>query len=336
MKRDEIVVALVVGGASSEREVSKLSGKGVLDALKSNGYKYKIIDPAYGINQPEKEEEFFGDTDFIHPSKEKYIEAVNSQLFDGIDIVFNALHGTWGEDGTIQALFELRGLQYTGSDVLASSISMNKTFTKVMFNHYGVNTPEWLLVDNTSKLEEGISRRVQEAVGFPCVIKPNNQGSAIGLTICHNESEVLPAFELAVKYSNETLIESYIEGYELTVGVIDKTPLPPLHIKPKHEFYDYTCKYTPGMSEYEVPANFPQTVLDKLMEQALYAYNSISCKGYGRIDFRLSKDHVPYCLEVNTLPGLTSTSLLPKAAGAAGIPFDELVDRIVLNSLDAD
>lgn len=336
MGKSKLNIALVIGGASSEREVSKLSGKGVRDALRKNGYNYKIIDPAYGIDQPTDEEHYFAEKNHVLPLKENYIIAVNSKLFEGIDCVFNGLHGTWGEDGTIQSLFELKGLKYTGSGVLASSISMNKTFTKVMFRHYGVNTPDWLLVDSKKLKDTYTVQEISDTIKFPCVIKPNNQGSAIGLTICHSEAEILPAIGLALKYSDEALVEKYIDGFELTVGVIDQQVLPPLEIKPKHEFYDYACKYTAGMSEYEVPAKFPKEVLNELQNQALHAYNSINCTSYGRIDFRLSKNHDPFCLEVNTLPGLTSTSLLPKAAKAEGISFEELIDKIVVKSLETN
>jgi D-alanine-D-alanine ligase len=334
MKRKEITVGLVVGGASSEREVSKLSGKSVLDAVKQLGYNYKIIDPAYGILQPSNEEDFFNAKDLNEPLKSNYIAAINSKLFNKIDTVFNALHGTYGEDGIIQSLFELRGLRYTGSGVLPSSISMNKTFTKVMFKHYGVNTPEWLLVNSEIDFDESIIDEISALIKIPCVVKPNNQGSAIGLTICRSEEEIMPALQYAGEYSDQILIEKYIDGFELTVGILEQNVFPPLEIKPKHEFYDYECKYTKGMSEYEVPANFPYDVLEELKVQALYAYNSIGCKCYGRVDFRLSKNYQPYCLEVNTLPGLTSTSLLPKTAQAGGISFEDLIDRIILHSLN--
>lgn len=333
MDKHQIKVAIILGGASSEREVSISSGKGVVEAVKKLGYKYVIIDPAYGLNQPNSEEIFFSQENFSPVNQKNYIDIINSEIFDDVDTAFIALHGTWGEDGTIQALLEMRGIKYTGSGVLPCSISMNKTFTKVMFKHYGVNTPNWLLIDTDNiNLSETIEK-IYSGLKFPCVVKPNNQGSAIGLSICNSSDQFTDAIKLAGKYSKEVLVEEYIDGYELTVGILDGHAFPPLEIKPKHDFYDYTCKYTHGMSEYIVPANFPEDVLNNLKHQTMIAYNSISCQSYARIDFRLNKELVPYCLEVNTLPGLTSTSLLPKTARAEGITYEELVDKIILNSL---
>ncbi len=334
INRNEISVALLVGGASSEREVSQMSCKGVLEALKSLGYKYKLIDPALGLRQPSHEAEFFSDVNQRKANSNNYIDAVNCELMEGVDVVFNGLHGTWGEDGTIQSLLEMKGILYTGSGILASSISMNKTFTKVMFQHYGVATPKWFLIKEDVDDSLDTKKKIFEELSFPCVIKPNNQGSAVGLSICHNESEVDEAILNAQKYSREVLVEEYIDGHELTVGVLNDRAFPPLEIKPKHEFYDYTCKYTKGMSEYEVPANFSDRVLNDLKEQALFAFRSIDGESYGRVDFRLSSDYKTYCLEVNTLPGLTSTSLLPKAAKASGMSFEALIDSIVTNTLE--
>lgn len=328
----ELKVALLVGGASAEREVSKLSGKGVRDALRSLGYDYKVIDPAYGNNQPDSEEIFFGEKNFVKPSAKKYIECIDSNLFDEIDTVFNGLHGRYGEDGMIQSLFELRGLTYTGSGVLASSISMNKSFTKAMFKHYGVNTPRWIIVRENYILKE-VNELIKDTFGYPCAVKPIDEGSALGLSICNQFEDLDISIKTAMKYSEEIIIEEYIEGFEITVGILNNKSLPVLEIKPKHSYYDYTCKYTSGMSEYEVPAKFPQPVIEHISNEALLAYNSVGCTSYGRIDFRLSNQHEPYCLEVNTLPGLTSTSLLPKAAKAEGISFTELIDTIIKNSL---
>lgn len=331
----DITIAILLGGASSEREVSKLSAAGVLGAVKELGYKYKLIDPSYGTIQPESDDEFFISQNFTEPNSRNYLNAVSSHLFDGIDVVFNALHGTWGEDGTIQSLLEFRGIKYTGSGVLPCSISMNKIFTKVMFQHYDVITPLWKLVRKTEKVDANLLDELEDIVGLPCAVKPNNQGSAIGLSICKKRSEIESAVCEAAKYSDEILVEEYIAGYELTVGILNGHAFPPLEIKPKHDFYDYTCKYTHGMSDYEVPARFPAEVLDELKKKAILAYQSINCSSYGRIDFRLNNEFVPYCLEVNTLPGLTSTSLLPKTAKADGLSFVDLIEHIIKNSLNS-
>jgi len=333
MINSEITVALMLGGASPERAVSKHSAEGVLQALRNLDYNVVLIDPAYGTNQPKSEKEYFDECDTSPISHSNYLEAVNSHLLDNVDVVFNALHGSWGEDGTIQSLLEFKNIPYTGSGILASAASMDKHITKSIIKHGGVSTANWLILERNNYNFIRLMKELETKFTFPIVIKPNDQGSAIGLSICKNVEEVEDGIELAFQFSKKILIEQYIEGYEVTVGIIGEQVLPVLEIKPKHFYYDYDCKYTDGMSEYEVPAKFPQEVCDLLQSQSILAYNSVGCKNYGRIDFRLDKDHNPFCLEINTLPGLTSTSLLPKAAKAIGISFEELIDRIIQKSL---
>jgi D-alanine-D-alanine ligase len=326
-------VGLLLGGASPEREVSKLSAKSVHDALLSNNLEVVLLDPALGIDQPENPDEYFSSNNNKNFTKDNYIKSLQTGLLDDVDIVFNALHGKWGEDGTIQSLFELAGIKYTGSGVLASSISMNKAFSKVMFKHNDVSTPEWFVVDKENTDLSDIDEFITNTFGYPCVIKPNDQGSAIGLSICQGVSGLEEAIKTASSYCCSIIVEDYIAGHEITVGILGRHCYPVLEIKPKHDFYDYTCKYTHGMSEYEVPANFPEKVLKSIQDQAMKAFTAVGCKVYGRIDFRLSENLEPYCLEVNTLPGLTSTSLLPKTAKADGISFEELIHQIIIKSL---
>ena len=334
MENKNISVGLIVGGASPEREVSKLSGAGVFNALNKLNYKVKIIDPALGLNQHSNNEDYFIEKDTLSISFENYLKTINSSLFDGIDTVFIALHGSWGEDGTMQSLLEFRGIHYTGSGILASAVSMDKAITKSILKHNGVSTPNWLTIEkkNFSLIE--LLNQVEEQFKFPIVIKPNDQGSAIGLSICKEVSEFEKACMSAFQYSDKILIEEYIDGHEVTVGILNDECFPVLEIKPKHDYYDYECKYTKGMSEYEVPAKLDEDVTKKIQEEALKAYKSINCKNYGRIDFRLNNKLESFCLEINTLPGLTSTSLLPKAAKAVGISFEELIDRIIKNSFE--
>jgi len=330
--KKKIKVALLVGGASGEREVSKHSSLSILNSLKNLEYEYKIIDPAYGLKQPQNENDYFT-KDIAEVSPKNYLYAVNSNHLDGVDVVFIGLHGTYGEDGTIQAILDLKGIPYTGSKALASSISMNKTFSKIMFQHFDVQTPRWILVSKSDLNIDLLNEKIKKFFGYPCVIKPNDQGSAIGLSICRGEVELEKSLETSFAVSPNLLIEEYIDGHEITVGILDNHALPVLEIKPKHSFYDYECKYTHGMSEYEVPANLPEAVSTHLQHQALLAYNSVGCQSYARIDFRLNSKYKSYCLEVNTLPGMTDTSLLPKAAKAVGIDFDQLVDKIIKNAL---
>ncbi len=329
MSNKDINIVIVVGGASAEREVSKDTGKNIYNALLLLGYNVKIIDPAYGLNQPENIDAFFADEPYSEIKARNYIECINSNLFNNIDAVFNALHGSWGEDGIIQSLFELRGLRYTGTKVLGSSVAMDKMFSKISFEHFKVKTPKWFIIEKDENDINLIIEKINSEFGFPCVIKSNNQGSTVGLTICRSKEEVEKAIRLSRKHSDRTLVEEYIKGYDLTVGVLDNKCFAPLEMKPKSGFYDYESKYKPGLTEYEVPANFPKEVLTELKDQAYKAFIAVGASDYSRVDFRLSEDQIPYCLEVNTLPGMTNTSLLPKAAQVDGISYEQLVDRIV-------
>jgi D-alanine-D-alanine ligase len=322
-------IALLVGGSSPEREVSKESSKSIAQAIKSLGHDLVLIDPSYGINQPQEENLFFEKENYAEVKTENYVAALNSHLLDNVDLVFIGLHGKNGEDGTVQSLLELRGIKYTGSKVLSSALAMDKMMTKIMFQHFYVATPKWFIVTPKEKNYDLIINKIKKFFGFPCVIKPNDQGSTVGLTICRGESEVEKAINFALKFSDKVLIEKYIQGREVTVGILGQQTLPVLEIVPKHGLYDYEAKYTDGMSEYIVPADLPDEVAHHLQHQALLAYNSVNCSNYARVDFRLTNDNKNYCLEVNTLPGMTSHSLIPKMAKAVGISFNELIEIII-------
>jgi D-alanine-D-alanine ligase len=326
-------VALLVGGTSPEREVSKMSGKGVLEALKSLQYPTIVIDPAYGLNQPKEEEKFFLEKDFSEVSNRNCIDAINSNLLNNVDIVFSALHGKWAEDGTIQSLLELRGLKYTGSKVLASALAMDKEMSKLIFRQEGVETPDWFTLNSMNIEPKKIINYIKNQIGFPCIIKPNDQGSTVGLKLVKEESEVEEAVKVALQFSSKALVEKYIPGRELTVAILINEPLPVLEIVPKSGLYDYKSKYTSGMSEYIVPAKISEEIEKKAQQQALKAFHSLGCEGYARVDFRLSNNNELYCLEVNTLPGMTPLSLVPKAAKAVGISFEELIKRIIQQAL---
>jgi D-alanine-D-alanine ligase len=333
MINKNLKVALLVGGTSPEREVSKMSGKGILQALKSLGYPTIIVDPAYGLNQPNQEECFFTKQDFSEISNRNCIDALNSDLLDDVDMVFSAMHGKWAEDGTIQSLLELRGLKYTGSKVTASALAMDKDISKTIFKQVGVNTAEWFTWTTKSPDQNLIAEQIKQEIGFPCIIKPNDQGSTVGLKFVKNESELKEGVIIAQKYSSKVLIERYIAGREITVGILGLKTLPVLEIVPKGGLYDYNSKYTIGMSEYIVPAKIPEEVANEAQRQAVIAFQSLGCEGYGRVDFRLDNQNRIYCLEVNTLPGMTALSLVPKAAIAIGISFEELIDKIIQQAL---
>lgn len=332
-ENNKLNIALLLGGTSPEKEVSKASSKSIFTALNNLGHNVILLNPAYGINQPVDINDFFAEKEFAPISTENYVKTVNSKYLDDVDLVFLGLHGKWGEDGTIQSLLELRGKKYTGSKVLASSLSMDKKMSKILFQHYGIKTPKWISVPKNNFEPDQILEMIKKNFGYPCVIKPNDQGSTVGLTICKDPSEVIKAVNLALEFSDKALIEEYIDGHEITVGVIEDTALPPLEIKPKHGLYDYECKYTSGMSEYIVPADIPKDIFEKLQLQALLAFKSLGCEGCGRVDFRVSSKWDIHCLEVNTLPGMTSTSLVPKMAKAVGISFEQLIERIIKLSL---
>ena len=333
MSNSKITVALLLGGTSPEKEVSKSSAKSIMKALYDLGYKVKLINPAYGLNQPKDEKLFFDDKEYTEITNRNYIEVINSTLFDDIGVAFIGLHGRWGEDGTIQSLLQMRGIKYTGSKILASALAMDKCMSKIMFTHFDVSTPRWFVVGEGEKDFKLVKNKIKKFFGYPCIVKPNDQGSTIGLTICRGDVEVDDAVKKALEFSSKVLVEEFIAGRELTVGILEQQVLPVLEIKPKGGLYDYESKYTSGKSEYIVPAEVPPKVTEHLQHQALLAFNSVGCESYARVDFRLTKDYKSYCLEVNTLPGMTSTSLVPKMAKAAGIGFDELIDRIIKNAL---
>jgi D-alanine-D-alanine ligase len=329
----KINIAVFLGGTSPEREVSKSSGKAIYKALNSIGYNCTLIDPAYGTNQPETDGEFFSAKDFGEITNENLIKTVNSELLDNIDLVFLALHGRWGEDGMIQSLLDLKGIKYTGSGVLSSTIAMDKDFSKTIFQKNYVNTPSWVTIDKKFNRDE-IIRIINSELPYPVVIKPNDQGSTVGLSIAKKDEEVFKAIETAFRYSDLIVVEEYIPGREMTVAILEDKPLPVLEIIPKSGFYDYESKYTSGMSEYIVPADVTKDVFDKMQQQAITAFRSLRCNVYGRVDFRINEENIPFCLEVNTLPGMTETSLVPKMAKAVGISFEDLIERIIRNSLD--
>ena len=333
MNDDKPKIALLLGGSSSERAISKSSSYSIYNALIALGYETVLIDPAYGKNQPKETEVFFSEKDYSEVSTRNYLEAINSSLFDDIDIAFLGLHGKWGEDGIIQSMLEVRKVKYTGSKVLSSAVAMDKAMSKIIFSQFNISTPKWFMVEKKNSNIEKVKKYIDEKIGYPCIIKPNDEGSTVGLTVCNSPSDIDMGLKSSFEYSQRTMIEEFIEGRELTVAILDKAALPVLEIKPKSGLYDYQSKYTKGMSEYFVPADIPEDVVKSLQKDSLKAFNAIGCSVYGRIDFRLNKNNQFFCLEINTLPGMTSTSLVPKMAKAAGITFEELIDRIIKLSL---
>ncbi|BDQ04184.1 D-alanine--D-alanine ligase [Ignavibacterium sp.] len=326
-------IILLVGGTSTERYISKLSSKSIYNALKTLGHEVILLDPAYGDNQPTEPGKFFDENDFTETSNSNYIKCFNRKEFDSADLVFIGLHGKWGEDGTVQAILDLKGVKYTGSKTLSSAVTMDKILSKILFDKFNIPTPKWFSFNNSEMSSENVAEKIEKELDYPAIIKPNDQGSTVGLSVCRNKNDVKQALSLARDYSEKILVEEFIPGRELTVGVLGEEALPVLEIKPKHEIYDYECKYTSGMSEYIVPAEIPENISKQLQETSLLAFKYLECEGYARIDFRLSPENKYYLLEINTLPGMTSLSLVPKMAKAVGISFEQLIDRIIQLSL---
>lgn len=331
-------VLLLAGGDSPEREVSLASGRAVAEAIGRLGHSLLAIDPATGKSLLGANGKFLADGVHELPPDSKSLAVIRQKGtictvekfdFSSVDVVFNILHGGRGEDGTIQALLDLSEKPYTGSGVLASALAMNKHASKKLFKAEGIPTPDWELFvlkePRLSSEEKGKLKRF----GYPFVIKPNDAGSTVGLTVVHTPQELDGAVESAFEYSDHVMAEEFIAGRELTVGVLGKTPLPVVEIIPKHEIYDYTCKYTSGMTEYICPAQLSEKQTLKVQELGLKAFLTLGCEGFARTDFRMGKDGVFYCLEVNTLPGMTNLSLVPKAAGASGLSFENLVQKII-------
>jgi D-alanine-D-alanine ligase len=243
----------------------------------------------------------------------------------GAEVLFLALHGGRGEDGTLQALLDIVGVPYTGSGALGSGMAMDKDISKRLFRIADIPTADWLMTPATA---EEAGRRL----GWPLVVKPSKQGSTVGLTVVKDPLDYDAAVELATRYDDEVMLEAFVPGRELTVGILEDRALAVGEIIPQHEVFDYECKYTPGMSEEIFPADLPLATTEECQRLGLAAHRVLKLGGYSRADFRLTPDGELLCLEVNTLPGMTATSLLPQSAAAVGIPFPELCERICLAS----
>jgi D-alanine-D-alanine ligase len=328
-----------MGGESQEREVSKVTGAAVAKALSDRGHDVTLLDthqgvlpltageqaPAIGSRPPEIE-----GTAALATKGPAGVSNLAGSLTD-IEAVFIALHGGWGEDGTVQAFFDLAGIPYTGSGVLGSALAMNKDRAKRVFRASGISTPDWAFVE----VEEGVLPHrddledVIETLGSDLIVKPNAEGSTVGLSRAQSLDELEAGIELAARYGREIIVEKFIPGRELTVAVLGDEPLPVVEIIPEGGIYTYEAKYTKGRSRYVVPADIPEDLAGDLQETALVAFEVLACEGFARVDFRLPPSGDYECLEVNTIPGMTPLSLVPMAAKAAGIDFEELVNYIV-------
>ena len=327
-------ITVLLGGASAERDVSLASGFRVIDALRSSGHVVSAVDPVTGVLDASAEQALRVPVRRAPPSLEELSRLAGARhrelppelmTLDAIrktDLVFIGLHGGQGENGTLQAMLNLVGVPYTGSGHLASALAMDKDLSKTLFRSAGVTTADWIMAPASDD-------KVEHSLGFPVVVKPSKQGSTVGLSVVHERRALQPAISDALRYDDEVMIERFVPGRELTVGVLGDEALPVGEIFPKHDIYDYECKYTEGMAQEVFPARLTAGETALLQDQALRAFAALKLQGVARIDFRLAPGGRSFCLEANTLPGLTGTSLIPQAAAAHGLGFAELCERIV-------
>ena len=296
-------IGILMGGFSSEREVSLKSGQAVEKALSGLGYQVINID--------------FNDV----PELTRKLRAVN------VECIFNALHGRFGEDGGVQEILDKLEIPYTGSGAVASRMAMDKIASRKIFETNHIPVPEYIVLNKKTSKEHGLN------LEFPLVVKPAHEGSSIGLSIIEDPAALFIAFKSAFAFDQEIIVEKYIKGREITVGIIDENPLPVIEIVTKNKFYDFQSKYTPGMTDYIVPADLPDELACFAQDTALKAHKILGCRCFSRVDIMLDLNQCPVVLEVNTIPGFTRTSLLPKAAAASGIDFPCLCRMMIALAL---
>jgi D-alanine-D-alanine ligase len=325
-------VTVLAGGATPERTVAFAGAAEIVAALRGRGHTVHVVDTTQGLLSAAEETRVLGGaTVGTRPADVGDLAArERNMLSKGLgelpavrdaDVLFLSVHGGSGEGGTLQAVLDVIGVPYTGSGPLASALAMDKDLAKRLFRASGVPVPAWFMTPVGPE-------DVTTALGWPVIVKPSRGGSTVGLSLVKNARGLDEAVALAARYDDEVMAEQFIPGREMTVGVLGDVPLPVGEIIPKHEIFDYECKYTPGMSQEIFPAALDPSVARQLQELALTAHRALKLGGYSRIDFRLSPDGDIFCLEANTLPGMTRMSLLPQAARAAGMNFPELCERI--------
>jgi len=329
-------ITVLTGGSTPERDVAFAGAAQVVAALLGQGFEVSVVDTVFGELSSEQEREYLIPTVGKAPPTDEVLaqlakRELGAALADleairGADLVFPVLHGRQGEGGEVQAILEGAGVPYAGSDRVGSEQAMDKDLAKHLFRKAAVPTAAWLVWPAD---EDEIER-----LGLPLIIKPSKVGSTVGLTMVHAIAEVGPAITLAQRYDDQVVLEEYLPGREFTVGVLGNTALAVGEIIPVHELFDYECKYTPGMTQDIFPADIPGHLERAMRDLALRAHEALGLRDFSRVDFRLGSDDQPYCLEVNTIPGLTAMSLLPQSAAAVGISFDELCGRICQLALD--
>jgi len=329
-----VKICVLTGGSSSEREVAFASATQVVAALRSRGHQVTVADTATGVLDAAAESRLLVGAVRVTPPDATAIEDLLAReqavLLGGLlidpairdaDVVFLALHGGRGEDGTVQNLLEIAGVCYTGAGPVASGVALDKDLSKRLFLEAEVLTAAWLMAPATVAA-------IDRELDWPVVVKPSRQGSTVGLSVVRDAAGLAAAVEAASRHDDEVMIEAFVPGRELTVGVLGDRALAVGEIIPRHELFDYECKYTPGMCQEIFPAQIPAMVAEEARRLALLAHRALKLRGYSRVDFRLTEDLELFCLEVNTLPGMTATSLMPQSAEAVGIDFPTLCERI--------
>jgi D-alanine-D-alanine ligase len=324
-------VTVLTGGATAERAVAFAGAGQIVAALRARGHDVTVVDTVSGLIARSDEDRLLAGAVGREPPPVAELDERERAFLSrglteltavkGADVLFLCLHAGRGEGGTLQAILDVIGVPYTGSSALASALAMDKDLSKRLFRAAGVPVPGWFMSPVAAE-------DVTTALGWPVIVKPSRMGSSVGMTLVRNAKGLDAAVELAARYDPAVMVEQFIAGRELTVGILGDVPLPVGEIVPQHELFDYECKYTPGMSEETFPAKLDPQPARQLQELALAAHRALKLGGYSRVDFRLSAEGDIFCLEANTLPGMTRTSLLPQAARAAGIEFPELCERI--------
>lgn len=323
-------IGVLFGGTSEERDVSIASGAEVVRALREAGHDVVAVDTANGVLDAAAEAELLKTGVAPEPPDRGRLDVLRTgdptsitqaPELAGADVLFLALHGGAGEGGALQALLDLVGLPYTGSGMLGSALAMDKDIAKRLMRVAGVPTPDWTMTP-TDVVE------VERTIGWPAVVKPSKQGSTVGLTVVKSPDGLVGAIATAYEHDDEVMIERFVPGRELTVPVLGEEALPVGEIISKNEIFDYEAKYQPGMAEEIFPAEVPGDVAAEAQRLALATHRALKLTGFSRVDFRLDEAGGLWCLEANTLPGLTSASLVPKSAAAAGITFPRLCERI--------
>lgn len=312
MMNKKLRLALLAGGKSGEREVSLKGAAEVYQALDHNKYDVKRYDPATDLGRLAEEA-------------------------DQIDVAFILLHGLFGEDGTVQGFLDLLGIPYQGSGVMGSAIAMDKNLSKILYRNAGLAVPEWIMA---SPEDLATPERLLDRISLPVVIKPLHQGSSLGMSIVDSDKDFILGLETAFAFDKAVMVERYISGREITVGVLgndELTPLPLVEVIPgeSYTFFDYEAKYQPGATKEICPADFPPDVTAKAQEYGLIAHRALHLRGYSRTDMIVDANNNIYVLETNTIPGMTPTSLLPQAAKVHGLSFSALLDRLVELALES-